>query len=578
MEKTWRQTAALGALFALIICMVPHGVVSQTAEQSLRDREAEIEEARPRPAPGPVDIPRATIDAPPGAEDVALDLVSIELVGRDGQPLTAASRLPVAEARALYQDRLNQPATLADIYLVAREVEVLLRREGFVFTRVLVPRQEIDQEAADIQIAVLGITVEAVSVEAPGDPIGPVETLIQELVDPLVGLPNPRIEEIERVSLLATDLPGVTRATFVPSEGSGPEFLVLSLNVERDPFNAVAIVSHRESPAIGPGVFGGTAFANTWGPFGASTSLSFFNSWSVVDSAPDFNERSTVELTQRIFLGTGTSISLSGLYSRTEPDADPFAVSGEQVSVGLGVEHPLFRSRSFSLWVNGGLDWTDSEIDVAGGFGQLTDDSVRAIHAGARGSIQDAYGTTFGDLTLRKGFDILGATSPGDAEVSRVGASGRFLSIRGQIQRNQPIWDGFGARLRMVGQWSPNRLLSSEALGLGGGRYLKGYDPSEQQGDSGFATYGEVSYANDVNLAGVDFGYEVYAFGDYGIVFQADDVKNGTADLVSTGGGFRIRVPSGPRLEFELAQPVSDRLQRTEDNDLRVFGSLIWFF
>ena len=573
----WRKTAARCVLTALLITLTPDPAASQTAEQSLRQREAEVEEARPRTDPGPVEVPRAGINAPEGAEDVALQLVALDLIGRDGAPLSAESRLPVAEARALYQDRLGQPATLADIYEIARDIELLLRRDGFVFTRVLVPRQEIDQEAADIRITVLGITVEDVVIEAPGDPIGPVSKLIEDLAAPLQGLPNPRIQEIERVSLLATDLPGVTRATFVPSQGSGPEFLVLSLNVERDPFNAVGVVSHRDSPVIGPGVFGGTGFANTWGPYGASTSLSFFNSWSISESAPDFDERTTIELTQRFYLGTGTSLALSGLYSRTNPDVTGLDVSGDQVGFGLEVEHPLFRSRSFSLWVNGGFDWSDNEIDVSQGIGQITDDSTRVFHAGLRGAVTDPHGTTFGDVTFRKGFDFLGATSPGEVDISRENASGRFFLLRGEIQRAQPIWRGLGARLRLAGQWSPDRLLSGEAFGLGGGRYLKGFDPSEQQGDSGFATYGELAYSDNLQLGGLDVGYEVYAFGDYGMVFQSEDILPGRVDLASTGGGVRIRVPSGPRLELELAQPI-DNLQRTDDNELRVFGSMIWFF
>ncbi|MEM8697746.1 MAG: ShlB/FhaC/HecB family hemolysin secretion/activation protein [Pseudomonadota bacterium] len=573
----WRETGALCVFGALVFWPAPDAALAQTADQSLRDLEAEIEAARPRTPPGAVDVPRASIEAPQGAEDVALDLVSITLVGRDGAPLTAASRLPVAEAQALYADRLGAPATLADIYAVAREIEILLRTEGFVFTRVLVPRQEIDQAEANIQIAVLGITVEAVPVEAPGDPLGPVADLIADLTAPLIGLPNPRIEDIERVSLLATDLPGVTRATFVPSEGSGPEFLILSLNVERDSFNAVALISHRESPVIGPGVIGGTVFGNTYGQFGASTSLSFFNSWSVRDG-PGLNERSTVELTQRFFLGTGTSLSLSGLYSRTEPDVAAFDIQGNQTAFSLGVEHPLFRSRSFSLWANAGFDWTDSEIDIGGGGGQLTNDEIRAFFAGARGSYRDTYGVTFADLTLRKGVDFLGATKSGSQQVSRLGASGSFFALRGQIERDQPIWRGLGARLRMIGQWSPDRLLSSEALGIGGGRYLKGYDPAEQQGDSGFATYGELAYADTLNLAGLDLGYELYAFGDYGVVYQSEERFGGSSDLASAGGGVRLRVPDGPRLEFELAQPVSQPLERTGDRRLRVFGSMIWFF
>lgn len=581
-RSTFGTFALRAATVSLPLTLSLGPVVAQTPEQSLRDRQAEIDAARPQATPGTAQIPRTSIEAPPGADKVSLILQSIDFVGRDGTTLGEDGRLPLGLARTIFEARLGQTVTLAEIYEIAREVEVFLKTDGFLFTRVLVPRQRIDQEGAKIQLTVLGVTIERVNVEEPAAPIGPVKTLLQDLVAPLNGLENPRIQELERVSLLATDLPGIRRATFVPSQGEDPSLLVLSLNVERTPVNAVGIVSHRDSPVIGPGAIGGTFYANTYGPFGASTQLSYFNSWSVANGIPDLEERRTFQATQKFYLSSGTEFSISGLYSRTEPDVEINGVDadvrGDQLSFKIGARHPFIRTRELSLWGEAGFEWIESEIDLSGGALNLTNDALRVLHLGAAASLQDSFGTTRGEMSVRTGLDILGATSDGATDVSRAGASGEFVAFRAEVQREQPVMQDIVVRVRAVGQWSPDRLLSNETLALGGGRYLKAYDPAELQGDSGFATYAEIAYGNDLPFGTVELDYEVYAFGDFGVVFQSDLANNSAQDLLSTGAGVRISIPSGPHLELELAVPVSDDRQRTQDKAPRLFGSMIWFF
>ncbi|MCL5777323.1 hypothetical protein M1105_10025 [Limibaculum sp. FT325] len=551
---------------------------AQTPTQGLRDIESQIEEAGPRPGPARVEVPRASIVAPQGADGITLDIVEIALVGRDGAPVADDRRLPLDPIRARLAAQAGQRMTLAQVYATAREIEVGLKADGFVFTRVLVPRQELDQAAARVQIVLLGVSVEKVVIEEPADAVGPVSELIAKLAAPLEGLSNPRIQDLERASLLATDLPGITRATFVPGPGSTPDTIVLSLNVERDVWNAVGLVTHHDSPVIGPGVIGGIGYLNSYTSFAASTELAYFNSWSF-DGFPDFDERNTVQLTQRGFLDWGTELWASALYSHTKPGdfLEPLDLSGDQYEFRLGAEHPVLRSRDLSLWVNGGFDWIDSTVDFSGNVATLTDDSLRVIHLGARAGMADAWGATSADITLRKGLDILGASEEGDTNLSRFDGTGDFFLLRGEIAREQPIWREVSGHVRIAGQWSPDTVLANEGFALGGARYLKAYDPSEALGDSGFAAYGELRYTDQVTFRGVDFGYEFYGFADYGIVFQTDLPGDNSTDLASSGGGVRFQLPAGPRFEIEMAVPLAEPLLRTGERDLRVFGSLVWF-
>ncbi|MEM9046432.1 MAG: ShlB/FhaC/HecB family hemolysin secretion/activation protein [Pseudomonadota bacterium] len=572
------RTTSIGAV--LCVCASLSAVdqtAAQNARQFLDDRQTQIEEARPKPQAGRIATPSAVISAPEGASDIDLTLASITLVGPNDRPITSGEGLPLDQARAIYQSKIGQQITLADVYGIAEDIDRSLKRSGFLFTRVLVPEQEFDRAGAKVKLRLLGTTVDQVSVEEPEGPIGPVKSLIQRMVQPLAGKKNPNIADLERVSLLVSDLPGIVRATFVPSPGDQPNTVDLSMNVVRQPFNAVGIVSYRDSPTIGPGVFGGIGYLNTYAPFGASTEISYFNSWGF--EASDFGERNTVELTQRFFFETGTEVNFSGFLNRTKPGdvLEDLQISGDQLVFGLQVEHPVLRSRQASFWINAGFEWIDSEVDFGGNAITLTDDSSRVIELGARGEVIDPFGETKLQLSLRKGLDILGATEEGDPDVSRAGASGDFFVIRGEVFRDQPLFGNFSANLRMVGQWADDTVLSSETLSLGGARYLKGYDPSEVQGDRGFASYLELRYADSASIRDLNLRYQLYTFGDHGFVMQANGPDDKT-DLTSTGFGTRVSVPRGPTIELELARPVGAPRLRTGDKDIRVFGSMVWFF
>ena len=565
------------AIAVAVLSISPSITFAQNTGQFLEDQKSEIEEAQPKIDSGRIATPNFAIEAPEGADAVSLTLQSVTLVGPDDQPVTDADTLPFETARSIYAARIGQQITLTDLYEIAQEIDVLLKSEGFVFTRVLVPQQEFDQAEAAVKIRVLGTTIESVTIEEPEDEIGLVKDLIEDMVKPLIGKRNPNIADLERISLLASDLPGITRATFVPSPGTGQGTIALSLNVVRDPINVVGIITHRDSPTIGPGVFGGVAYLNTYGPFGASTEFSYFNSWSF--EGGDLEERNTAQLTQNFFLSDGTEISFSGFASETSPSdvLENLQLSGSQYSLSVEAEHPLLRTRLKSVWVKAGFDWIDSNIDFGNNTATLTDDSSRVAYLGTRGNLEDEFGATSVELTLRKGLGILGATESNDPNVSRAGASGDFFLIQAEIERDQRLFGNFSADFRATGQFADGPLLASETISLGGSRYLKGYDPSEVQGDHGFAAYLELQYSNRLSVLGMDFGYQLYGFGDYGIVFQANSAQD-PSDLMSTGFGGRLQVPDGPSLELEVVRPIGDERQRTNDNDARIFGTLVWFF
>ncbi|MEM9780964.1 MAG: ShlB/FhaC/HecB family hemolysin secretion/activation protein [Pseudomonadota bacterium] len=559
------------------VAVVP--IAAQDQTQAIDDLRRNLEEqARGAPQAPVVSVPQTSVAPPAGAESVVLQLNDIVLVGRDGAPLVDDGRLPLAEVQARFAPRLGQQTTLAEVYAIARDVELTLKRAGFIFIRVVLPRQDIAAEGATIAIAVLTTRIEAVEISEPQGPVGPVIALVEDLVAPLVGLSNPTVTDIERASLLVTDLPGITRATFVPTPGATPDAIKLTMNVERQAFNAIGIVTHRDGPVIGPGIFGGIGYANSYTSFGASTEVSYFNSWSTGDF-PDLEERNTGSVTQRVFLGTGTSIAATLTLARTRPGdlLDPLDLEGRQIEGRIDVEHPVIRTRALSLWLGGTFEAIESRLRIDD-IGDLTDDSTRSFGLTARGEVSDPWGQNSFQAGIKFGIEGLGASQAGDPALSNPLADGGFIAFRGEVARGQPIDGKLSAQFRAIGQFSPDPLLSSQTISLGGSRYLKGYEPSELSGDSGFGLYGELRFDDETEMLGRRFGWGVYGFADYGGVFQTDTPGSEYEDRASLGAGARLSIPNGPQLEFEIAQPVTEALARTGENTTRINGSLVWFF
>lgn len=102
---------------------------AQSTGQFLEEQKSEIEEARPKAETGRIATPNFAIEAPEAAEAVNLTLQSVTLVGPDNQPVADDETLPLDAARALYADRIDQQISLADLYGIAQQIDVLLKKK-----------------------------------------------------------------------------------------------------------------------------------------------------------------------------------------------------------------------------------------------------------------------------------------------------------------------------------------------------------------------------------------------------------------------------------------------------------------
>lgn len=554
--------AVLASTIGAFAQAVPLTTLTDDAVQSLPRENAE--EAA---------LPQAVIEFPtqqPPANSGTLSFVLNDIV------VEGPEILPRESLRSLYTDLVGKQVTLLQAFDVLARIQAAHREAGFVFTRVVAPPQEIDGGVFKVQVieAFIGDVV----VEEPEGSVGPPLPLIEKIAGNLKGVKNPTLAQLERVLLLLNDIPGLTQATAVPRPGTGLGAVDLYINVVRDPFSGVFFADNRQSPVLGPLILGVSLEASSWSSAGDTTTLSVFN--TAGDNLPDdLTERNIVQLEHQRNIGSdGTIVKLRALASLNRPGdtLEPLDISGEQFNIEASIEHPLRRTRSLSLWASAGVEAEENEVQTQGGQATIVNDSLRVGYLGARLLQRDDLGYTRADVQVRQGFGILGASNPGESNLSRFDGRAEFTSLRGSIDREIVI-PYAGRKLSVfataLGQVSSDPLLSSEEFAVGGQQIGRAYDPSEFTGDSGVGAAWELRYQTDFDVQGAQVGAQFYGYADIAEVHNRGSAID-SENLKSYGGGVRVSLPQDISISGEVAVP-KQRLQRNNERKPRFFFNLV---
>ena len=164
-----RQASGFAATAFVVAISVVAAAGGAWAQTALQDVEARTERVEPRPEAFDGPSVQFTSQRPPAnAEEIVFDLNQIVVEGATLYDDTALS--------ALYDDKIGKEVTLLEVFDIAGAIQKLYRDNDYVFTRVVVPAQSI--EGGVVRIEVIEATIEAVSVEEPQDPVGPVTRMI----------------------------------------------------------------------------------------------------------------------------------------------------------------------------------------------------------------------------------------------------------------------------------------------------------------------------------------------------------------------------------------------------------------
>jgi hemolysin activation/secretion protein len=162
-----------------------------------------------------------------------------------------------------------------------------------------------------------------------------------------------------------------------------------------------------------------------------------------------------------------------------------------------------------------------------------------------------------GKVILDKGIvGIFGGTGYSDTAVSRKDGDPGFFKVTLIWMRNQKLVKNFYLFNAFSGQWTDDRLFAPETFTIGGFGTVRGFDPGTYSGDKGFAFTTELSY----RTAKYPFGFEPFAFFDWGGVFvnDAQEGEKKNAYLTSLGVGLKVAYKDRLNLRVDYAKPLVD--------------------
>lgn len=548
----------------LIHCHPVLAQVPSTAEPGRIEERFETPQA-PTAVPE-IEIPGPEAPLPPEeAANIKFELVSILIEG--------STVYKDSDFVPLYKTLLGKEVTLKQIYDLRDAITAKYRADGYVLSLAIVPPQKVN---GGVHIRIIEGYIDNVSFEGE---IKDRLKLIESIGEKIKQSRPLNIRSLERYVLLMDDMPGVSvRTVLKPSKDKlGAADLLIML--KRKSFGGFAAVDNRGSKAIGP-VQGRVGF-----DFNSLLGFNEHNS-ILLATTGEPSELQYGAIQSDWPLGTeGSRLSLSVGYSHTEPGGEISAL--ESIGTGwtgnLSVTHPLIRSRPKNLTIGAEFAFRNTTNDLLGSM--YSEDRVRSI--ALRASF-DAADTFFGyrypasniiTIEASKGLDIFNATETGSANLSRANGHSDFTKLTVDATRVQTLTNRISLAVALAAQASADPLLSAEQFGLGGGRFGRGYEPSEITGDQGVA--GSLEGRYDFGL-GVSWFRNPQAYGFYetGKIWNIDPPA-GTAEdasLASAGIGTRFDVLDRLSVNLEAAKPLTREVASQGDKNIRIFFSLLTRF
>ncbi len=485
-----------------------------------------------------IDVDRTVFD------DTRYDVGAIVVEG-----LVALSPQDFAD---IVQDYSARTLGAGEMSALSDRIAARARERGFIFANAVISPQSLSSGV--LRVSLDEGVIDEIRIEGDADPA------ILSQLEPLRDGRPVTLARLERHILLADDISGIRlRSPRYEREG---ERGVLIVEARRDRFSGRAELANDGSQPIGP--------LRARIDFDANGLISPFDeidfTYSTVPTEPGELQylagRYSVVVSPQ-----GTEVSFGASYSATRPgaylaDRDIF---GKSARVSGRLRHPLRRSRGFSIWVDGELEFRDLRQDRFGALARHDRIPVARLGFYSRALMLD--GAIRGGLTLSQGLDILDATQQGDPLASREDASPDFTVLSGWFAWERALASSLELALAGRGQLSSTPLLITEDIGLGGNSFLRGYDFSERSGDNGIMGSAELRY-DWRNPLGMLRRAELYAFADGGVVGNLEDGR-GSGSLASSGGGIRTDLTRNLDLDLELAFPLTGPRYDTDDKSPR---------
>ncbi|MGL3108040.1 ShlB/FhaC/HecB family hemolysin secretion/activation protein [Bradyrhizobium sp. BR 1432] len=503
---------------------------------------------------------RETLNRPP----VRLPTVGQPNTGGDTKPQFVLRGIDVIGAHAVspdriataYQSYLGKKVSQADLAAIAGAISDLYREAGFHLSRAIVPPQDIADGRVRIQV-IEGAIVQA---ELKGD--GAEQFGVRPMLGPILAEQPSRLATLERQLFLINGRPGVriTDTALEEIGGATGRFRLIVYLKTWHVFSSFGM-DNLGSSSVGPWQTYATGTFNSYLTPGDTLAV------NLSTIANDPRELGFARMSYDAPVGVdGVRLGASILYSAVRPgDArrlDSDITTTEAFELRASVV-PL-QSLSSSLALTAATTFSNvSEHDL---YGPWYNDHIRTASLTADYRLQDRFGgTNFATLSYRQGLDIFGASHFDDDQLSRVGASSNFSVLNLWFTRYQTLNDAWSLKLSAASQTTSRPLFTSQQFYLGGAAFGRGYGAAEISGDNGLAGSLELRFDQKLNFR-YWTGYQLYAFGDAGAVWNDGYRLSDGLALTSAGVGVRFFLPDDLQVDLGVAVPLS---YRAPDNERR---------
>lgn len=480
-----------------------------------------------------------------------------------GVAITGSTVYNQEQLAPLFADYLGKEMSLGEAQGIAERVTIKYRNDGYILSQAVIPEQQLSNGVLKIRVVEGFIDKVVIQGDVRENSW---RSLINGYGDKIRQRRPLHIATLERYLLLMDDLPGATAKGVVrPSQSTfGAADIVVT--VTHKTFEGSLSTDNRGTKYIGPQQWTGTVAANSVLGLYERTTL------RGITTNPT-SELRFVDLQHEEQIGyEGTRLIVSGSYSRTEPSytLTPLEIEGNSVSLQLKAQHPFIRSRSENFSLRGLFDYRNTDTDLLDS--DFTDDRLRVLRAGAAYDFTDRFsGVSLVDAQLSKGINIFNASESG-SDRSRTDGDSDFAKVNLDLSRTQTLPAGFSLLTAVTGQWSDDKLFSSEQFSVGGVGFGSAYDPAEISGDKGVAAKAELRYGHYVGWQYFN-AFQLFGYYDIGTVWNVDTTTDNNS-LASTGLGVRANFTPWLSGSAEMGVPLTKQVSVQNDHDPRFFFSL----
>ncbi|MDR6391530.1 ShlB/FhaC/HecB family hemolysin secretion/activation protein [Paraburkholderia phenoliruptrix] len=535
----------------LALCVMAALHASAAFAQAWRDVAPEPPPPTPRTAPSQ---PSAPAEASSTQVAVSrLEGLVFEAVGGSAgieatEPGIAAHGLPLLNAAFLhsFDGDLGQPLTFARLGEIRRAVVERYRAAGKPLVDVYVPEQDVSAGIVHIAVAEFRLgevrtsgnryfSDDLLKREMPLQPGGPI---LQSEVS--LGLAVLNANPYRRVD-----------AVFAPGQAANSTDVILQTD-DRLPWRVNAGYDNAGVRELGRDrFFAGIDYGNLFAldqhvAYQFTASNDFFSGNPDIEGRPNRARFMAHALSYVAPLPWHDSIELFGVYAQSTPRLpDSYGQTGTSAQLSVRYDWRLPAAGETAQLVQFGYDFKRSNNDLEfGGFQVFNSNThVHQFVLAYDLSQPDDRGATHASAMLVAspgGLD--GSNTDSAFRAARQGATARYAYLQLAAQHAFALGGGFTLSGRGTFQWTPNTLLPSEEMGLGGESSVRGYEPYVVLGDRGWNVQAEVR-APALPFGASSAAAQPFVFVDAGHVWNRIDqpAEANHGSLVSIGAGLRFQ-------------------------------------